>query len=142
MDIGQPPTNIKENFTGRHWHSQCFVCAECKVSMAGKGFITDGEDIVCPECAKKRVMGAAATAAAAAAAAAAGGSGGGLLPPGVDSTPPGRPPLDHHDGGGSPESCSGNDNNNSSNSKQKRHRTRFTPAQVSQTKVFNNEVLV
>ena len=73
-------------------------------------------------------------AAAAAAAAAGSGGGGGLMPPGVDSTPPshsGRPPLDH-DGGGSPESCSGNDNNNSSNSKQKRHRTRFTPAQVSQ----------
>jgi hypothetical protein len=24
--------------------------------MVGKGFITDGEDIVCPECAKKKLM--------------------------------------------------------------------------------------
>ena len=28
------------SFEGRHWHSQCFVCASCKDSMAGKGFIT------------------------------------------------------------------------------------------------------
>jgi len=45
------------SFEGRHWHSQCFVCALCKVSMAGKGFIADGEDIICPECAKERLMG-------------------------------------------------------------------------------------
>ena len=25
-------------------------------SMVGKGFITDGEDIICPECAKKKLM--------------------------------------------------------------------------------------
>ena len=27
-----------------------------QTSMVGKGFITDGEDIVCPECAKKKLM--------------------------------------------------------------------------------------
>jgi len=27
-----------------------------QVSMAGKGFITDGEDIICPDCAKERLM--------------------------------------------------------------------------------------
>ena len=48
------------SFEGRHWHSQCFVCALCHVSMAGKGFITDGEDIICPECAKDKLMGASA----------------------------------------------------------------------------------
>ena len=25
-------------------------------SQVGKGFITDGEDIICPECAKKKLM--------------------------------------------------------------------------------------
>jgi hypothetical protein len=45
------------SFEGRHWHSQCFVCALCAVSMAGKGFITDGEDIICPDCAKVKLMG-------------------------------------------------------------------------------------
>jgi hypothetical protein len=25
--------------------------------MAGKGFITDGEDIICPECARRKLMG-------------------------------------------------------------------------------------
>ena len=44
------------SFEGRHWHSACFVCALCKQSMAGKGFITDGEDIICPECAKDKLM--------------------------------------------------------------------------------------
>ena len=48
------------SFEGRHWHSQCFVCAQCKCSMAGKGFITDGEDIICPDCAKDKLMGASA----------------------------------------------------------------------------------
>lgn len=45
------------SFEGRHWHSACFICALCKQSMAGKGFITDGEDIICPECAKDKLMG-------------------------------------------------------------------------------------
>ncbi|XP_040574172.1 prickle planar cell polarity protein 3-A [Lepeophtheirus salmonis] len=45
------------SFEGRHWHSHCFICALCKVSMAGKGFITDGEDIICPDCAKEKLMG-------------------------------------------------------------------------------------
>merc|ERR1711862_416128 len=32
------------------WHRECFTCSSCKSSMVGKGFITDGEDIICPEC--------------------------------------------------------------------------------------------
>ena len=62
------------SFEGRHWHSDCFVCALCKQSMAGKvsggyfgkvilivvlmlqGFITDGDDIICPECAKDKLL--------------------------------------------------------------------------------------
>jgi hypothetical protein len=27
--------------------------------MAGKGFITDGEDIICPDCAKDKLMATA-----------------------------------------------------------------------------------
>jgi len=44
------------SFEGRHWHNDCFICSSCKSSMVGKGFITDGEDIICPECAKKKLM--------------------------------------------------------------------------------------
>jgi len=56
------------SFEGRHWHSQCFVCATCKTSMAGKGFITDGEGIVCPDCAKAKVLGGGTGASASASA--------------------------------------------------------------------------
>ena len=38
------------------WHNECFFCATCKVSMVGKGFIQDGTDIVCPECARKKMI--------------------------------------------------------------------------------------
>ena len=44
------------SFEGRNWHNTCFVCSTCKTSMVGKGFITDGDDIICPECAKKKLM--------------------------------------------------------------------------------------
>ena len=40
---------------------QCFLCSSCRVSMAGKGFITDGEDIICPECAREKLMGTGIT---------------------------------------------------------------------------------
>ena len=38
------------------WHNECFFCATCKVSMVGKGFIQDGNEIVCPECARKKMI--------------------------------------------------------------------------------------
>ncbi|XP_069194174.1 four and a half LIM domains protein 2 isoform X4 [Procambarus clarkii] len=44
------------SFEDRHWHNDCFICAECKGSLVGKGFITDGADILCPECAKQKLM--------------------------------------------------------------------------------------
>ena len=44
-------------YDGQHWHSACFKCAVCKESMAGKGFINDGDDISCPDCATKKFMG-------------------------------------------------------------------------------------
>ncbi|XP_065331707.1 four and a half LIM domains protein 2 isoform X3 [Cloeon dipterum] len=44
------------SFEDRHWHNDCFVCATCKSSLVGRGFITDGDDIICPECAKQKLM--------------------------------------------------------------------------------------
>ncbi|XP_050342796.1 protein espinas isoform X2 [Nymphalis io] len=44
------------SFEDRHWHNGCFICAQCKTSLVGKGFITDGQDIICPECAKQKLM--------------------------------------------------------------------------------------
>ena len=43
-------------YDGKHWHSECFKCGFCEESMAGKGFIQDGEDIICPDCATKKFM--------------------------------------------------------------------------------------
>ncbi|XP_029033635.2 uncharacterized protein LOC114871640 isoform X3 [Osmia bicornis bicornis] len=44
------------SFEDRHWHNDCFICAGCKTSLVGHGFITDGEDIICPDCAKMKLM--------------------------------------------------------------------------------------
>merc|ERR1712130_83339 len=38
------------------WHNECFFCHLCKDSMVGKGFIQDGENIICPECARKKMI--------------------------------------------------------------------------------------
>lgn len=43
------------SFEDRHWHNDCFICASCKTSLVGRGFITDEADIICPECAKQRL---------------------------------------------------------------------------------------
>merc|ERR1711892_1011591 len=44
------------SLSGHYYRNDCFICSSCKSSMVGKGFITDGEDIICPECAKKKLM--------------------------------------------------------------------------------------
>ncbi|KAK7865785.1 hypothetical protein R5R35_002104 [Gryllus longicercus] len=44
------------SFEDRHWHNDCFICAMCKTSLVGRGFITDADDIICPECAKQKLM--------------------------------------------------------------------------------------
>lgn len=44
------------SFEDRHWHHDCFICATCKTTLVGRGFITDGPDIICPECAKQKLM--------------------------------------------------------------------------------------
>ncbi|XP_050394162.1 prickle planar cell polarity protein 3-B isoform X3 [Patella vulgata] len=38
------------SFEERHWHSECFNCAKCSGSMVGRGFLMNGESILCPEC--------------------------------------------------------------------------------------------
>ncbi|KAK0164585.1 hypothetical protein PV328_003197 [Microctonus aethiopoides] len=43
------------SFEDRHWHNDCFICAGCTTSLVGRGFITDGDDIICPECAKQKL---------------------------------------------------------------------------------------
>ncbi|XP_057660959.1 zinc finger and SCAN domain-containing protein 12 isoform X1 [Diorhabda carinulata] len=44
------------SFEDRHWHNDCFFCASCRTSLVGRGFITDQEDIICPDCAKAKLM--------------------------------------------------------------------------------------
>ncbi|KAH6927982.1 hypothetical protein HPB50_010213 [Hyalomma asiaticum] len=44
------------SFEDRNWHNDCFICAMCTNSLVGKGFITDGPDILCPECARQKLM--------------------------------------------------------------------------------------
>ncbi|XP_045764712.1 paxillin homolog 1 isoform X6 [Maniola jurtina] len=44
------------SFEDRHWHNDCFICAHCKHSLVGKGFIVVAQDIVCPDCAKEQLM--------------------------------------------------------------------------------------
>lgn len=44
------------SFEDRHWHNDCFICANCKTSLVGRGFITDEQDVICPECAKQKLM--------------------------------------------------------------------------------------
>lgn len=44
------------SFEDRSWHNECFVCFECQGSLIGKGFISDGPDIIlCGDCACARI---------------------------------------------------------------------------------------
>jgi len=38
------------SFDERHWHSECFVCYRCNTSLVGRGFLTDGAEVLCPDC--------------------------------------------------------------------------------------------
>jgi uncharacterized CHY-type Zn-finger protein len=44
------------SFEDRHWHNDCFLCGVCKTSLVGRGFITDEDSIICPDCAKAKLM--------------------------------------------------------------------------------------
>jgi hypothetical protein len=41
------------SFEDRHWHNDCFVCQRCRGSLVGRGFLTEGPDILCPDCGKR-----------------------------------------------------------------------------------------
>lgn len=41
------------NYEGGSWHEYCFNCKRCSVSLANKRFVTDGSDILCPDCGNK-----------------------------------------------------------------------------------------
>jgi hypothetical protein len=41
------------SFEERHWHNDCFVCKRCRSSLVGRGFLTEGQDILCPDCGKR-----------------------------------------------------------------------------------------
>ncbi|CAG5117425.1 unnamed protein product [Candidula unifasciata] len=38
------------SFEDRNWHSDCFNCSRCKASMVDRGFLMDGDNVMCPEC--------------------------------------------------------------------------------------------
>jgi len=44
-------------FETQAWHNECFFCHQCKISMVGKGFIQDGDNIICPDpdCARAKM---------------------------------------------------------------------------------------
>lgn len=39
-------------FEDRDWHSECFRCQKCGKNLVGKGFLTNGSDVICPSCGK------------------------------------------------------------------------------------------
>ena len=41
------------SFEDRHWHNDCFVCQRCQGSLVGRGFLTEGPEILCPDCGKR-----------------------------------------------------------------------------------------
>ena len=38
------------SFDERHWHSDCFGCYRCGVSLVGRGFLVEQTDVLCPDC--------------------------------------------------------------------------------------------
>lgn len=46
------------NYENRHWHMDCFKCADCSTQLEGRGFIKDGQDIICGECARIKLAAA------------------------------------------------------------------------------------
>ncbi|XP_030850860.1 prickle planar cell polarity protein 3-B-like [Strongylocentrotus purpuratus] len=39
-------------FEQRNWHNKCFNCKKCQVSLVNECFVTEGEEIICPNCAQ------------------------------------------------------------------------------------------
>ena len=42
------------SFEERQWHSECFTCMQCSVSLVGRGFLTQRDDILCTDCGREK----------------------------------------------------------------------------------------
>jgi len=38
------------SFEDRNWHSDCFVCNQCNISLVGQGFLLEDNAILCAGC--------------------------------------------------------------------------------------------
>uniref|UniRef100_A0A4W6EFV7 Four and a half LIM domains 5 n=1 Tax=Lates calcarifer TaxID=8187 RepID=A0A4W6EFV7_LATCA len=36
------------------WHSECFTCMQCSVSLVGRGFLTQRDNILCTDCGREK----------------------------------------------------------------------------------------
>ena len=54
-NLGQQSTRFI-NFEDSYWHADCFICVDCRTRLEGRGFIRDGPDIICGECAKIKLQ--------------------------------------------------------------------------------------
>ncbi|XP_029452870.1 four and a half LIM domains protein 5 [Rhinatrema bivittatum] len=43
------------SFENRQWHSECFTCRRCNISLVGQGFLTHKDNILCPACGRDEV---------------------------------------------------------------------------------------
>uniref|UniRef100_A0A8C9RVV4 Four and a half LIM domains 5 n=2 Tax=Scleropages formosus TaxID=113540 RepID=A0A8C9RVV4_SCLFO len=42
------------SFEERQWHSECFSCMQCSVSLVGRGFLTHRDDVLCTDCGRDK----------------------------------------------------------------------------------------
>ncbi|XP_056282806.1 four and a half LIM domains protein 5-like [Pseudoliparis swirei] len=42
------------SFEERQWHSECFSCSRCSVTLVGRGFLTQRDDIMCTDCGREK----------------------------------------------------------------------------------------
>ncbi|MBN3318218.1 FHL2 protein, partial [Atractosteus spatula] len=42
------------SFEERQWHSECFSCMKCSVSLVGRGFLTHRDDVLCTDCGREK----------------------------------------------------------------------------------------
>jgi uncharacterized CHY-type Zn-finger protein len=53
----KPITGIDDSkfiaFDARQWHAACFCCVRCQAALVGRGFLTDGDDVMCPDCCRE-----------------------------------------------------------------------------------------
>ena len=42
------------SFEERQWHSECFTCMHCAMSLVGRGFLTQRDNILCTDCGREK----------------------------------------------------------------------------------------